>query len=266
MEPLVSPIAVFDAGIGSYAIVDLIHRRLPRQDIVYLADRASFPYGGKDRVTLLETMRRTIGFLEQYSPSMIVIASNAPSIMVLDALNDMTTVPLRGIRPPLAEALRLSATGRVGIMAVRSLIESPLLTAFVHRWASDPAHVACIDASTIVELVESGRFLFDPVATQRKVDELVGGLRRDHPAIDVITLSSTHLPWLRPFLERAAPKVSFIDPAEAMVASLGRGSQGTGRILGVVTETPDYPLATFRRMLEAVGVDIPIEPTKILKG
>ncbi|WP_280570224.1 hypothetical protein [Chromohalobacter sp. 296-RDG] len=41
------PIAVFDAGIGSYAIVAEIHRQLPNQDIIYLADRASFPYGDK---------------------------------------------------------------------------------------------------------------------------------------------------------------------------------------------------------------------------
>ncbi|WP_242495094.1 hypothetical protein [Salinicola tamaricis] len=42
------PIAVFDAGIGSYAIVAEIQRRLPRQDVIYFA-RASFPYGSKDQ-------------------------------------------------------------------------------------------------------------------------------------------------------------------------------------------------------------------------
>ncbi len=33
------PIAVFDAGIGSYTIVAEIKKTMPRQDIVYLADR-----------------------------------------------------------------------------------------------------------------------------------------------------------------------------------------------------------------------------------
>ncbi|TYL24975.1 Asp/Glu racemase, partial [Streptococcus pyogenes] len=46
---LSTPIAVFDAGIGSYAIVELIRRRQPRRDILYFADRARFPYGGKGR-------------------------------------------------------------------------------------------------------------------------------------------------------------------------------------------------------------------------
>ncbi|MDR5876031.1 hypothetical protein [Vreelandella gomseomensis] len=73
------PIAVFDAGIGSYAIVAEIHRRLPKQDIVYFADRASFPYGSKGREELLAVMQRTLRFLERYAPPAIVIASTTSS-------------------------------------------------------------------------------------------------------------------------------------------------------------------------------------------
>ncbi|MCP3443361.1 hypothetical protein [Bradyrhizobium sp. CCGUVB14] len=36
-------IAVFDAGIGSYAIARKIADRFPGQDVLYFADRASFP-------------------------------------------------------------------------------------------------------------------------------------------------------------------------------------------------------------------------------
>jgi len=50
------PIAVFDAGIGSYAIVAEIRKRLPRQDILYFADRASFPYGAMGRERMQATL------------------------------------------------------------------------------------------------------------------------------------------------------------------------------------------------------------------
>ena len=40
-------IAVFDAGLGSYAIVEAIKKAYPKQDIIYFADRKSFPYGTK---------------------------------------------------------------------------------------------------------------------------------------------------------------------------------------------------------------------------
>ena len=33
------PIAVFDAGLGSYAIVEAIKKAYPQQDIIYFADK-----------------------------------------------------------------------------------------------------------------------------------------------------------------------------------------------------------------------------------
>jgi hypothetical protein len=40
---LKQPIAVFDTGIGSYAIACKIADRFPRQDVLYFVDRANFP-------------------------------------------------------------------------------------------------------------------------------------------------------------------------------------------------------------------------------
>src|SRR5215475_13247654 len=88
------PIAVFDAGIGSYAIARKIADRFPGQDVLYFADRANFPYGGKSRAELLGVMRATIERLEIYSPAAVVIASNAPSVMVLDELRASSRTPL----------------------------------------------------------------------------------------------------------------------------------------------------------------------------
>ncbi|MGM0544513.1 MAG: glutamate racemase [Pseudomonadota bacterium] len=253
------PIAVFDAGIGSYAIVAEIHRRLPKQDIVYFADRASFPYGSKGREELLAVMQRTLRFLERYAPSAIVIASNAPSIMVLDDIRQNTLMPLFGVYPPVEEALSMSASGKVGIMGVHSLIESSSLKQFIARHASHSDNVSLINASSMVELVENGAFLFDPSATQKAVTAFIDDVFRQHPDIDTLTLSSTHLPWLHPFFEAARPSCRFLDPAESIVAGLGEGTQGTGRIQGVVTESEAYDVETFRYMLRRFGVDIPLE-------
>ncbi|MEC4766470.1 aspartate/glutamate racemase family protein [Halomonas sp. CUBES01] len=253
------PIAVFDAGIGSYAIVAEIHKHLPKQDIVYFADRASFPFGSKGREELLAVMHRTLRFLEGYSPSAIVIASNAPSIIVLDDVRQNTSVPLLGVYPPIEEALAMSASGKVGIMGVHSLIESSSLKKFIARHASHSDNVSLINASSMVEFVENGAFLFDPKATQKAVTAFIDDVFRQHPDIDTLTLSSTHLPWLRPFFEAARPNCRFLDPAESIVTGLGEGTLGTGQIQGLVTESETYNVETFRRMLQQFGVDIPLE-------
>lgn len=251
---LSKPLAVFDAGIGSYAFVDLIRRRQPERDILYFADRASFPYGGKDRETLLAVIRDTIRVLLDYDPEAIVLASNAPSIMVLDEVKGDCPVPIYGVAPPLEEALARSRSGMVGIMGVRSLIESVELPGFVRDRIPDPAKVALIEASAMVELVESGAFLSDPDRTQEAVVAFTTAIVARYPTIDVLTLSSTHLPWLRTFFERARPDWLFLDPAEAVAAALPPPRRGSGRTVALVTESEAYTAGGFRNMLDKLGV------------
>ncbi|SFC91889.1 glutamate racemase [Kushneria avicenniae] len=253
------PIAVFDAGIGSYAIVAEIQRRLPHQDVLYFADRASFPYGTKTPETLARIMTQTLRLLETFEPSAIVMASNAPSITVLEEVRPMTRVPIFGVFPPLQEALASSTSHTVGIMGVESLIESEMLRAFVARHDLKGAHVERINASSMVELVESGRFLFDLQETQQRVNDFTAALFQRAPDIDVLTLSSTHLPWLKAFFERARPQCRFLDPAESVVAGLGNGTPGHGRIRTLVTEDARYSVSDFRRMLDRLGVALTLE-------
>jgi glutamate racemase len=57
-KALYRPLGMFDAGIGSYAIVRLVQRRFLDQDIIYLADRASFPYWQRPRKACEATMEK----------------------------------------------------------------------------------------------------------------------------------------------------------------------------------------------------------------
>ena len=79
-------IAVFDAGLGSYAIVEAIKKAYPLQDIIYFADRKSFPYGTKTSEELRDIIENSIDFLLEKGAAFIVLASNAPSITVLDKI------------------------------------------------------------------------------------------------------------------------------------------------------------------------------------
>ncbi|MGW8729442.1 glutamate racemase [Streptomyces sp. NPDC055808] len=269
LSPLTAPVAVFDAGIGSYAAVDRIHRAFPEQDIVYLADRASFPYGGKSLPELRTTIERTLDHLEALdpAPSAIVVASNVPSVTVLDETVTGRRTPVVRVVPPVREALEKAGEyGEVAVLGVTSLVTSEAIVHYVDR-ESGPARSARVrlrDASALVELVESGAFLFEPEGTLRTVAEYVARLRGEHPAVRVATLSSTHLPWLRPFLEEAAPDLDFLDPGDSVIAEIAPHTRaGSGSVVGLVTETPDYPADRFREMLARIGVEIPLVPVTI---
>ena len=256
---LVKPVAIFDAGIGSYAIVDLLHRKQPQRDIIYFADRAHFPYGKKTADELTDIIKLTFKRLMRYDPSAIIIASNAPSIMVFDRVKDSSPVPLYGVFPPLEEAERKSRSGHVAIMGVASMVKSEMGKAFVKNHSKNPENVALVNASPMVELVESGTFLFDPQKTQAEVNRFMEDLLARYPSVDTCTLSSTHLPWLTSFFEKAAPQCRFLDPAESIIAKLDKSDEGSGFIQGLVTESAEYRLRDFENMLHKLDVNIPLE-------
>ncbi len=257
-------IAVFDAGIGSYAIVDLIRSRARAQKIVYLADRASFPYGSKTKAEMLSTMKKTVGFLETYDPDAIVLASNAPSIMVLDELRSYSKIPIFGVEPPLRQAIQQSTSKHVAILGVKSLIESSELRSFVDRNADEAKSVRLVNASPLVDLVENGKFLFSPKETQDIVNRFMLDQDAINPDTDAFTLSSTHLPWLKSFFERSLPNANFLDPAEAIVAKLPLNkSDEDGHTRCLVTESTEHKAVDFQRMLDCLRISLPIEIVKI---
>lgn len=250
------PIGVFDAGIGSYAIAEKIRLRYPQQDLIYFADRASFPYGTKTKEQLAGVVVAAVRRLAGMGAQAVVLASNAPSVLVLREIRDRLPVPVVGVFPPVSEALRLSRSGRIAVMGVRSMVQSMEIRTYVESEAGT-APVVLVDGSPMVELVESGDFLADPEGVQSKVDAFVGEWRRRSPEVDVCTLSSTHLPWLTSFFEKSAPDVQFIDPAETVIDQVRPfACPGQGKILCIATASPVHTLSGLQQMFDLLGISV----------
>ena len=254
------PIAVFDAGIGSYAAVRAIQRLLPHQDVIYFADRASFPYGAKSRPELLAILRRTLRYLDEFNPAAVLVASNAPSITVLDDLRATIAPPVFGVRPPITAALAVAQGQDVAVLGVRSMIESPELRGYADAQAGAMSgRVHLVDASPLVDLVESGAFLSSPDHVRAEIESFFNALDERCPALAALTLSSTHLPWLRAFIEQVRPDLPMLDPLDEAVASvLPYSVDGSGAVLALTTEDERYTAADLRHMLDRLGVRLPL--------
>jgi glutamate racemase len=243
VHDLRAPIGVFDAGIGSYGMVQVIRQHFPRQDILYLADRASFPYGTKSRQELACVVTRAIEALAVRGARAVVLASNAPSVVVLDEIAPALSLPVLGIYPPVAQALRRTRSGQVAVLGVQSLVQSPEILAYVQRQAQGRP-VSLVNASPLVALVA-------------QVGAFMDRLLHDRPGTDVCTLSSTHLPWLLRYFEAAAPCMQFLDPAQELVSRLRpHCSEGSGATVCLATASSALPLEGLAQMLRLLGVDL----------
>ena len=70
-----------------------------------------------------------------------------------------------------------------------------------------------INGSNLVELVESGKFLTNKTYCKKIIIKTLQQILSQH-SIDTITLSSTHLIFLKSLLEKEYPHVQFIDSGD----------------------------------------------------
>jgi len=203
-------IVVFDSGFGSLSIIRAIQKTI-KSEIIYFADQKNFPYGEKTKSQLYTIINQTIGFLKnKFNPDLIVVGSNTPSLL----LDEIFSSNVIGVLPPLKEASKISKTKNIAILTTKAAIKSKELSKYIKKnKLPKKINVKKINASPLVELVESGKFITNKKICQKIIKKTLHDVFLQND-IDVVTLSSTHLPLLRSLLQVEFPGITFLDPAQ----------------------------------------------------
>ena len=251
------PIAVFDAGLGSYAIVEAIKKAYPQQDIIYFADRRSFPYGAKTTEELKNIIEKSINFLLERGASFIVLASNAPSITVLDKIKNNKVI---GIYPPLRDVINDKKKNTL-IIGAKVMIESSKLQEYIKKEVGDfykQFHVE--NASPLIQLIESGDFINNIEETEKTIKNFINNCENKFGKLDSITLSSTHLPWLSSYFKKIIPQAKLYEPADSLVKAIKPYiTTGEGKIHSIISESEKYPAKEFLKILDILNIKLDYE-------
>jgi glutamate racemase len=94
-------------------------------------------------------------------------------------------------------------------MASKGTLDSKVFNYLIKKEIPQQIFVDKVDSSEIINLVESGSFLFDQKFTYDKIREIVDSNIDD--TIDVIALGSTHLPFVKNYIEAILPSMKFIN-------------------------------------------------------
>ena len=199
-------IAVFDSGLGSLSIIHAI-QKISKAEIVYFADQQNYPYGKKSQAQLRKIIQKSIKLLqERFSPDIIVVASNTPSLIL-----NLATRKIIDVKPPLKYAQKISKSKQIGILATESTVKSKGLTEYIKKNNFPKSfRVFKINGSDLIELVESGKFLTDKKYCKKVIKKTLQQILSQQ-SIDIVTLSSTHLSFLKLLLEKEYPHIQFID-------------------------------------------------------
>ncbi len=243
-------IVVFDSGFGSLSIIRAI-QKITKSEIIYFADQKNFPYGKKTKSQLYSIVNKTINLLKnKFNPDLIVVGSNTPTLL----LDKIFTINIMGILPPLKEASKISKTKNIAILATSSVTKSKELSRYIKKnHLSKNIHVKKVNVSPLIELVESGKFITNKKYCQMIIKKTLHNVFFQNN-IDVVTLSSTHLPLLRSLLQKEFPKIVFLDPAQEVankMKTLTTKNRSKKNSLKIFTSGNKQ---TFQKQLRKVGI------------
>ncbi len=241
-------IVVFDSGFGSLSVIKQIRKKM-KAEVIYFADQKNFPYGKKSISQLRKIITNTVDSLQkEFDPQIIVVGSNTPSIL----LGGYKSSRIIGIYPPLREASQKTKTYSIAILSTQNVVNSKALDEFIRKNVSKKVNILKINASPLVELVESGKFIENKRFCKNKIKSLLEKKFLNNN-IDIVTLSSTHLPFLLPLLQEIFPQISFLDQAENIVKKIMRKNKSRDRTTLKIFTSGNVSI--FQKQLHKIGIN-----------
>lgn len=206
-----APIGVFDSGVGGLTVARRVLEALPRERIVYVADQAHVPYGGRDLAEVRSFACGISTALFDYGCKAVVMACNISSAVALDSVRELhpEAVILGVIAPGACRASHATKNGRIGVLATAGTVQSGAYSRTLRALDSRfvVKEVACPEFVPLVEAGEEGS-----AAALCAAERYLGEIREI--GADTVVLGCTHYPFLLPALRSIWPDPVYVDPAE----------------------------------------------------
>lgn len=205
------PIGVFDSGVGGTSIWREIHRLLPHENTIYLADSANAPYGQRSKEEIVALSKKNTDLLIGMDCKIVVVACNTATTNAIRELRASYDIPFIGIEPAIKPAAHNSETQTIGILATKGTLNSELFNKAVESYHD----VRIIEqvGHGLVQLIESGEM------ESEEMNQLLHSYLEPMVAegIDYLVLGCSHYPYLIPQIRRILPEhVKIIDSGEAV--------------------------------------------------
>ena len=219
MSPFSGSLGIFDSGVGGLSVVSEILKRNPRERVLYVADQAHVPYGGRPLEEIRSFASGISEFLAAQNCRAIVMACNISSAVALPSVSQsLSPLPVFGMIRLAAR--RAAESMNVGVLATQGTVNSGAYQAEIRR-LNPSALVTEVACPRLVPLVEAGGT--ESEEAESAVREYLAPLCE--AGVDTIILGCTHYPFLLPLLNRYAGEmfagpVRFIDPAEELAAEI----------------------------------------------
>ncbi len=207
-----APIGIFDSGVGGTSIWKEIHKQLPHEATVYLADSANAPYGNKTKEEIISLCIKNTEHLISLGCKIIIIACNTATTNAITYLRNHYQIPFIGIEPAIKPAALMSKTNSIGILATKGTLSSKLFHETSKALALDIT-ITEVVGEGLVPLIENGDMSMAQTTNLLKkyVEPMLAA------NIDCLVLGCSHYPYLIEQLKKLLPSnIQIIDSGQAV--------------------------------------------------
>lgn len=207
-----NPIGIFDSGVGGSSIWKEIHKLLPLENTIYLADSKNAPYGNKSADEITSLSIKNTEKLLKLGAKIIVVACNTATTNAITTLREDYTIPIIGIEPAIKPAALQTTSKSIGILATKGTLSSALFSKATQEFKKNIKVVEIIGEG-LVPLIEAGNLAGpEMISLLKKHTRLMIAAN-----VDYVVLGCSHYPYIIPQLKKILPKnVTIIDSGEAV--------------------------------------------------
>ena len=244
-----APILLFDSGVGGLSVLAELRKLLPGAPVIYAADNAGLPYGGKSEAEIAARVCGLLGRMaERFHPRLICIACNTASTIALGMVRDVLEVPIVGTVPAIKPAAAMTKTGVIGLLGTEATIRQ----AYVDRLEAEFAADKRLLRFAAPELVTAAEAKLRGEKPDGQVFARAAAGLRAMPggeAIDTVVLACTHFPLVEEELAEAfGHGVAFVHGAGGIARRIAHLTLGQP----FLRSQPDFALLTRREPDQAL--------------
>jgi glutamate racemase len=185
------PIGVFDSGMGGLSVLREIHKLLPSENLIYVADSKHAPYGDRSALHVQNRSLKIARFLLEQDIKVLVVACNTATAEAVELLREQLSIPVIGLEPAIKPGVKISKTGVIGVLATQRTIESERLYSLTIKHAHH-TKVLAQPCPGLVEKVEANHL--DRYETRLLIKRYTTPLLQQNA--DTLILGCTHYPFL----------------------------------------------------------------------
>ncbi|PIP02575.1 MAG: glutamate racemase [Zetaproteobacteria bacterium CG12_big_fil_rev_8_21_14_0_65_54_13] len=211
-------IGVFDSGVGGLSVLAHIHRLLPHESLIYVADTAYIPYGCKPPEQVLGRCLSVADFLAGQQIKALVVACNTATAVAIETLRQRFSMPVIGMEPAIKPAALSSRSGVVGVLATTATLGSGKFNGLKSQFEQH-ARILLQPCPGLVEQVEQGDLYGEKtrLLLVRYLQPLL------ESGIDTLVLGCTHYPFLLPLIRQiVGDAIEIIDTGGPIARQLQR--------------------------------------------